>query len=114
MFKLVCAGIAADSEGYIFRGITKITDGERLRPDEVLCYPTVRELFHKKLMELGHSPNGFGLHSFCAGGATASAQNSVPECLSKQHGRWKLDSAKNGYVEDSKEHPLSVTKNIGI
>jgi len=46
-------------------------------------------------MELEHSPNGFGLHSFCAGGATAIAQAGVPNRLFKQHGRWKLDLLKN-------------------
>jgi len=31
------AGITADNEGCIFRGITKTTDGERLRPEGALC-----------------------------------------------------------------------------
>ena len=52
------AGITSDSEAYIFGGITRTTEGERLRPDGALCYSTVRHLFRKKLLELGHSPNG--------------------------------------------------------
>jgi len=68
-------GITSDSEAYIFRGITRSTEGEKLRPDEVLCYSTVRDLFRKKLLELGHSPNGFGLSvqgciSCCTGWCT--------------------------------------------
>ena len=108
------AGITSDSEAYIFRGITRTTEGEKLRPDGALCYSTVRDLFRKKLLELGQLPIGFGLHSFRSGGASAAAQAGVPDCLFKQHGRWKSDSAKDGYIEDSKDHRLSVTRSIGI
>jgi len=38
----------------------------------------------------------------------------VPDCLFKEHRRWKSDKAKDGYVEDSVENRLSVTKKIGI
>ena len=65
-------------------------------------------------MDLGHSPDGFGLHSLRAGGASAVAQAGIPDRLFKQHGRWSSETAKDGYIEDSKENRLSVSKNIGI
>ena len=102
------------SELFLFRGIMKTKEGERLRPSGSLSYSTIRDLLRKKLVDLGHSPVGFGLHSFCAGGASAAAKAGIPDRLFKQHGRWKSDTAKDGYVEDSVENRLSVTRNIGI
>ena len=63
---------------------------------------------------LGYDPDEFGLHSLRAGGATAAANNGVPDRLFKRHGRWKSDGAKDGYVEDSADRRLEVTKQIGL
>ena len=111
---MATAGIASASDLFLFRGICKTKDGEKLRTSGCLSYTTVRELFRKKLVNLGHSPDGFGLHSLRAGGASAAAQAGVPDRLFKQHGRWSSETAKDGYVEDSTENRLSVSKNIGI
>ena len=51
-----------------------------------------------------------------AGGATQAANSSVFEndrCW-KRHGRWKSESSKDGYVEDSVENRLSVSKSLGL
>ena len=108
------AEVTPTSDLYLFRGICKGKAGEKLRASGCLSYTTVRELFKKRLVDLGHSPEGFGLHSLRAGGASAAAQAGIPDRLFKQHGRWSSDSAKDGYIEDSKENRLSVSKNIGI
>lgn len=55
--------ITPASELFLFRGICKGRDGERLRSSGCLSYTTVGELFRKKLVDFGHSPEGFGLHS---------------------------------------------------
>ena len=111
---MVAAEVTLTSDLYLFRGICKGKAGEKLRPRGCLSYTTVRELFRKKLVDLEHSPEGFGLHSLRARGASAAAQAGIPDRLFKQHGRWSSDSAKDGYIEDSKENCLSVSKNIGI
>ena len=111
---MAAVDIALASEVFLFRGICKTTGGEKLKASGPLSYTTVRELFRKKLVDLGHSPDRFGLHSLRAGGASAAAQAGVLDRLFKQHGRWNSESAKDGYVEDSKENRLSVSKNIGI
>ena len=49
-----------------------------------------------------------------AGGATAAAVAGVPDRVFKKHGHWKSENAKDGYVEDSLEQGLSVTKNLGL
>ena len=54
------------------------------------------------------------MHSLRAGGAMAAANAGVPDRLFKRHSRWRSESAKDGYVKDSVEKPLSVSKNLGI
>ena len=56
----------------------------------------------------------FSTHSLRAGGASAAANAGVADRLFQRHGRWKSVSAKNGYVEDSLESRLLVSKNSGI
>lgn len=55
-----------------------------------------------------------GLHSLRSGGATAAANSNVNERCWKKHGRWASDSSKDGYVKDSLESRLSVSKNLGL
>ena len=56
----------------------------------------------------------FGLHSLRAGGATPAANAGVPDRLFKRHRRWRSDNAKDGYIDDSAERRLSVSKSIGL
>ena len=111
---MAAAEVTPTSDLYLFRGICKGKAGEKLRPSWCLSYTTVRELFRKKLVDLGHSPEGFGFHSLRAGGASDAAQAGISDRLFKQHGRCSSDSTKDGYIEDSKENRLSVSRNIGI
>ena len=52
----------------------------------------------------------FGLH----GGASAAANAGVPDRWFKRHGRWRSGNAKDGYIKDSLENRLSVSKSIGL
>ena len=59
----------------------------------------------------------YGLHSLRSVGITAAVRNStnlIPERLLKMHGRWKSDSAKDMYVEESLENRLHVTKCLSL
>ena len=56
----------------------------------------------------------FKQHTVGAGGATAVANAGVPDRLFKRHGRWKLESVKDGCVKDSVESLLEVSKNLSI
>ena len=85
-----------------------------MRPSGRLSYTTLRELFKKKLSDLGYPSEEFGLHSLRAGGATAAANAGVPDRLFKKHGRWKSENAKDGYVEDSLDSQLSVSRRLGL
>ena len=111
---MAAASIPRESELFLFRPISKTKTGERLRPTGSLSYTRLSELFKQKLSQLGYKAADFGLHSLCARGATAAANSGVPDRLFKRHGRWKSDSAKDGYVDDSVESHLSVSKNLGL
>ena len=98
--------------GLLFRPLT--SDGKRLRSNGSLTYSRLRELLLSRLQELGYPADQFGVHSLRAGGATAAAGLGVPDRLFKRHGRWKSDTAKDGYVEDPMEGRLRVTQDLGI
>ena len=103
------------SEGLVYSELDCLcTRGERLKDSSVLSYSTLRDLFNTKVKQLGYPAEQFGLHSLRAGGASAAANPDVPDHLFKRHGRWKSENAKDGYVDDSVEKRLSVTKSLGL
>lgn len=50
------------------------------------------------------------MHSFRAGGAMSAANAGVPDRMFKRYGRWQSENAKDGYVKDSLEARLDVSK----
>ena len=74
----------------------------------------MRELLLEKISQLGMDPQLFGMHKIRAGGAMAVAYAGVPDRLFKRHGRWRSESAKDSYVNNSVEKWLSVSRNLGI
>ena len=101
-------------KGFVFRGVTPTKAGERLRKTGRLSYTRLRELLLSKISQLGYDPTLFSMHSLRAGGATAAANAGVEDRLFKRHGRWKSETAKDGYVKDSVERRLEVSKQLGI
>ena len=108
------AGIVADSEEYIFRPVFYHKGNKNLiQKNKAISYTRARETVVSRLKEVCGEAN-VGLHSLRAGGATAAARASVNDRLWKRHGRWKSDAAKDGYVDDSVEHKLSVTRALNL
>ena len=105
-------GIQMDSSQKLFR---PISNGrcEKLHESGGITYSRMRELLKQKLVELGFNAADFSLHSLRAGGATAAAAG-VSDRVFKRHGRWKSETAKDGYIEDSLHKRLSVTQNLGL
>ena len=56
----------------------------------------------------------FGVHGLRPVGATAAANAGVPDRHFKQHGHWKSETAKDGFVKDSLSSRLQVSRNIGL
>ena len=108
------ADIDRRSSFFLFRAITKTKSREVLRSSGAISYDRLRELFKIKLEELGYPAANYGLHSLRAGGATAAANAGVPDRLFKRHGRWRSENTKDGYVDDSTESCLAVSKHLGL
>ena len=79
--------IRMNSELFLFWQITKSKKGEFLRDGGAVSYTTMRELFKKKVKELGYPADVFGLRSLLAGGASVAANAGVSDRLFKRHGR---------------------------
>lgn len=112
------SGIELSSPLPLFRPLVfhRSTSSYTLRSGKI-SYTTCRDILRDTLTQLGYSPNDCGLHSLRSGGITAAVHNSgnsIPERLLKIHGRWKSDSAKDMYVEESLESRLHVTKCLGL
>lgn len=78
-----------------------------------MSYTRTREIVLHAFAELGYPKSMFGLHSLRAGGASAAANAGISDRLFKRHGRWKSDSAKDGYVKDKLDSLLSVSRSLG-
>eukprot|EP00731_Ephydatia_muelleri_P008521 Em0004g859a len=102
------------SHGMLFRAMVLTKEGESLRNAGGLSYSSLRKLLLDKIAKLGFDPALFGMHSLPAGGAIAAANAGVQDTLFKRHGRWKSESAKDGYVKDSVQRWLEFSKDLGI
>ena len=69
---------------FIFRALQ---NGKSLRRLGHISYSCLKDLFKKKVTELGFEATEFGLHSPRAGGTTAAANAGVPDRLFKHHDR---------------------------
>ena len=108
------AALPNQSRLRVFRGIVVTRSGERLRSQGSLSYTRLRELFLSKLSQLGFDSKQFGLHSLRSGGASAAANAGVPDRLFKRHGRWRSESAKDGYIKDSVSALMSVSESLNL
>ena len=101
------------SEEFLFRAIAKGKSYEKLRKNnKALSYTRIREILLAALKEIGLDSKLFGTHSLRSGGATEAANAGVPDRLFKKHGRWRSDSAKDGYVKDNIQQLLQVSLSL--
>ena len=103
-------------ERYMTRTATPREDQLFLfRPIQRSSWPNKLQLLAGSIPEkLGFTVEDYGLHSMRAGGATAAANAKVPDRLFKRHGRWRSESAKDGYIKDSVESRLQVSRSLGL
>ena len=102
----------------LFRSLTFLKNSRTysLRRTE-LSYSRCREIFNEALKAIGYDVKDYGLHSLRSGGITSvvhNSDNTVPERLLKLHGRWKTDTAKDMYVQESVHKRLEVTSFLGL
>ena len=108
------AEISGSSDKLLFRGLVATKQGYRFNASGGLSYTRVRELLLEKLEAVGLDRKQFGLHSLRSGGASAAANAAVPDRWFKRHGRWLPENAKDGYVKDSIQERLRVSRNLGL
>ncbi len=86
---LEMANIHPESDEFVFRSLVfregKYALREENRP---LSYTRLRELFLSGIAPVVDDVSLYGLHSLRSGGATAAANNGIPDRLFKRHGRW--------------------------
>ena len=108
------AGMYVASSKYLFRPIFRSRAICKLiYKDKKLSYTRARECIVKRLKEVTGFLN-IGLHSLRSGGASTAANAQVNERCFKRHGRWKSENAKDGYIADSLESRLLVTKKLNL
>lgn len=110
-----CTNIDLSSDYYLFRPAFR--SGSKcclISKNKRLSYTRARECMVGKLRSVAPHLN-LGTHSLRASGATtaANADGVSDRCL-KRHGRWKTDSAKDGYVDDSIAKKLVITKKLNL
>ena len=108
------AGLDLDSDFFLFRPIFRSKNICKLiYKNKKLSYTTARESILARL-KLVSGDLKLGLHSMRSGGATAAANADVNDRMWKRHGRWKSESSKDGYVVDTVDKRLQVSKCLGL
>ena len=100
-------------ESYIFRTLKRGKKGFSLgSTNKPMCYNRAREDLKFYLKRLGLDADTYGWHCLRRGGASSAAKANIPDRLFKSHGRWRSETAKDGYVSDSLANRLSVSKSL--
>ena len=108
------AHIDNSTDLYLFRPIFKSREKcSLIYKNKPLSYTRCRECLISRLRPIVGNLD-IGLHSLRAGGATAAANAQVNERCWKRHGRWRSESAKDGYIADSLASRLSVTRSLKL
>ena len=97
------------------QNLIKTKSGHKLTPcNSKMSYTRFREIFIEAFSPLVPNIKQFGLHSLRIGGATKAANNGIKDRLLKRHARWRSEQAKDGYVKDSINERLEVSKSLGL
>jgi integrase len=108
------AGLSVTDDTFLFKPCYRSKNVCRLIfKDKPLSYTRARECLILRLKEVVQDLN-IGIHSLRAGGATAAANAGINDRCWKRHGRWKGENSKDGYIGDSLEKRLLVTKSLHL
>ena len=105
----------SDLDTFLFQNVTKCDHGYKFRQgNKPMSYSRMRELFIEAFKPFVSDIRSYGLHSLRSGGASAAANHGIPDRLFKRHGRWRSENAKDGYIKDSLDDRLLVSKHLGL
>ena len=112
---MLAAGLTPPSEKFLFSPML-YSKGKYsfITKNKPLSYTRAREIIISKLALVAPGLK-LGTHSLRASGATVAANASglSDRCI-KRHGRWRTEKAKDGYIKDSLDKKLMVTKCLGL
>lgn len=66
------------------------------------------------ISDLGLVSSDFGLHSLHSGGTSQVARNGVSGRVWRRHGGWRTVQAADGYVEESLDNTLLVSRSLAL
>ena len=103
---------------FIFRQLIKTKKSYKLAcNNKPVSYSTFRDHLRKSLRGFVSDPHVYGTHSFRSRGGGGGGGQLIVACLIgffQRHGCWKSASAKDGYVKDSTDVKLSVSRSLGL
>ena len=80
-----------------------------------ISYSTARLTFLQHLSVVTkEKTKDFGLHSLRSGGASAAANEGVPDRLISKQGRWSSTSSRDGYIRDNATKSVKFTRIIKL
>ena len=104
-------------EDYLFCRLAKTKVGHNALGRYPISFATMRTTFFKGMEGLwdeAHPKSHYSLHSLRSGGASAAANNNVPDRLIGKHGRWKSNKSRNTYIKDSVSKRLVASSSLGL
>ena len=109
------AELSVCSDYFLFKPAFRSKNTSSLiKKNKSISYTRAKECIVNKLKTVAPGLK-LGTHSLRASGATTAANASgVSDRCLKRHGRWKTDVAKDGYIDDSVEKRLSITKKLKL
>lgn len=109
------AGLSVQSDDYLFKpAFRSKRTSSLIKTNKSISYTRAKECIVNKLKSVAPDLK-LGTHTLRASGASAAANASgVSDRCLKRHGRWKTDIAKDGYIDDSVEKRLSITKKLKL
>ena len=108
------ASIDMLSDQFLFKPMFRSRDKcSLIYKNKSLSYTRARECILLKLRKVSENLN-LGLHSLRAGGVSVAANSGINDRCLKRHGRWKTDASNDGYIEDSFDTRLNVSKVLGL
>ena len=103
-----------DKEAFLISRLHKTKYGHAASKSKGISQTTAREDFNWLTEPMKESGRSFTPHSLRAGGASMAIQNGISERPVSKHERWRSERARNGYILDSKESRLCVTRALGL
>ena len=111
---VVLADIDLTSTQFLFKPVYRSGSICKLiTKNKPLSYTRAKECLVGKLKAVNPCLN-LGLHSLRAGGATTAARAGVNDRCLKRHGRWRCDISKDGYIDDSIDSRLQISKTLNL